>query len=914
MKLIFLIVCLVIVVITLENLIVSGFHARTHRLLPLVLGLVALYDFYLIVENITGQTETFYLLKQLLLIQFLDVLLYFILDFMRIRISMIYNVIIVSILIFMDVLIFTHAKMDKTDYRGYVAVFVIVSVIGLVTLVILKSPNKKQISKQTRHNNHVMGLTLFIPSVALVVVELNLADADILLPLAVDVSCVILDYLFLTDRLREVDIVLKEEHFHTLDIPAFLFDTDFFFLDASNKARELFEKEIEAVSLSPKYYALQEQIEQIRSDGGVSYREIDGRFYRCELQNAEYKGKLKGYILTFMDITDQKKETDMAKELAKQKSEFLANMSHDLRSPLHAIIGSSEVALSRGDMTSKSREMVNYIHEAGINLLDIVNSILDFSKLESGELKLFPQKYDFKTLVEDQARLGYINLRDSNVSLSVEIPNPYPQYIYGDKLRVRQIIQNLLSNAIKFTNTGAICVTFDINIENDNKVRIIYSVKDSGVGLTEEQMETVFGDYVTFAQEQKKEGTGLGLSIVKKLCEMMDGNVSVESDGKNGATFTASFCQELVNEDIIKLEKDGIDLSSPLFIRNESDISDESVWNNTVAPNYIYPGAEILLADDMAVNCEIFKSLSEPWKFKLDIARNGAEAVTKAREKTYDLIFLDQMMPVMTGLEAADEMHKCGINTPMILLSANITESMKSSSREHGFTAFMNKPIDTAQLKINIELYLPEDLRNPVEASVSKTGPADITKSEGYLKALKTYVAEMEVLYELLPGYMENDLNMFRNKVHGIKGVSRQLGLRTIADYAEIMEMAVVSDHQPFIKQFFDTFMEELQYAIEKGKKTLMRSCDAEKTEESFDEPLSEHKEPADPERINELLIALKNSLSDYELQLVDDAISELDKMVLPNEIQTAYNQAKAFYEDMEYEDAMEALASLDEI
>ncbi len=906
MKLIFLTICLIIVLITEETLIFSGFHAKTHRLLPLVIALMALYDFYLIVEDITGQADTMDLLAKLLLVQFLDVIIYFIIDFMKIKIGFVVHFIIISLLIFMDVLIFVLARHHR-DYNMPVAIFALVSVIGIFGLMMVKAPKLKQISRQSWENNFIMGVALAIPAFALVMVELGIFQAGIAIPLTSDICCLIIEFLFLTDRLQDVDSFLKEENFHTLDIPACLFDNDFFFLDASNKARELFFQEITTMSLFPKHYALQEELSKLQAEGGVSYRELYGRYYRLELQEARDRGKKKGYILTFTDITNEKEETNIARELAKQKSEFLANMSHDLRSPLHAIIGSSEVALSRGDMSSKSLVMVNHIHEAGKNLLDIVNSILDFSKLESGELRLFPQKYDFLKLVEEQASQGFANLKNSEVALSVEVRNPFPEYLYGDKIRVRQIIQNLLSNAIKFTETGSISCFFDVNIEDKSKIRITYSVKDTGQGMTQEQRVQIFDDYVTFAQEQNKEGTGLGLPIVKKLSEMMGGHVEVESEKGSGTTFTAVFYQELDQEDKDKFEKDGIQLISPTIIRNENDLRDRFVWKNTVTPSYNYPEAKVLLADDMAVNREIFKSLTEPWGFCLDMAENGQEAVKMAAEKEYDLIFLDQMMPVMTGLEAADALQAQNNTAPKILLSANITESLKADSKAHGFDTFMNKPIDIAQLKTNIEGFLPEKLRKTAAVKEGYEGPADWMQSEGYIKALRTYVEEVEELQKLLPEYAEKDLNMFRNKVHGLKGVSRQLGLKSMANYSEVMEMAAISEHVSFILAFLSAYMDELEFTVETGKYTLEQY---EKSKETFDdegERDGELKELSGGD-IKGLLEKMISALMDYDVNEIDKSIEELDTVRLPEKLEEAYGRAKSAYEDVEYEDALAVL------
>lgn len=909
MKLIFLIICLTIVLLTLESLIVSGFHAKSHRLLPLVLGLVALYDFYLIIELLTGETAVFDILKQLLLIQLLDVILYYILDFINVKLSLLQNGIIISLLIGMDVAIFNQVERPGV-YHAHVMAFVVVSVIGILWLVIRNAPKKEMVSKQMRWNNRILIASLFVPAIALLMYIFDLVEGTIFIPLALDVTCVMLGYLFMTDRLREVDSLLKEEHFQTLDIPAFLFDTDFFFLDASKKARELFPVQIAEIEKTPKEFALQKDLDDMKTSNGIAYRKINDVYYRCQLQEARYKGKKKGYILTLMDITEQKNETDFAREAAQQKSDFLASMSHDLRSPLHAIIGSSEIVLSRKDLSSKTKIMVNHIHDAGNNLLDIVNSILDFSKLESGNFQLYPQKYNFKKLVEDQAEVAFANIKDKPVNLIFEITDPYPEYMYGDELRVRQIIQNLISNAIKFTDKGLIKCSFHIAIEKEDRIKIRYSVEDTGAGMTSQQIETVFLDYVTYAQSQKKEGTGLGLSIVRKLSEMMGGRAYAESDGKTGSTVTVEFNQNLVKEDISQLEKDGFILMEPLLIKSEEEIDSNKVWQNEVIPNYTYPNARVLLADDMAVNCEIFKELVLPWHINVETAKNGLEAVELALSNSYDLIILDQMMPVMTGIEAADKLNENGIFVPKILLTANITESMKEQSKEYGFDAFMHKPIDIVQLRTNLEKFLPEELREEYDASADRILPVEVVTGDRYIKSLSIYIKEMKDLYKILPEYMENDLSMFRNKVHGIKGVSRQLGKENIAFVAEIMEMAAITENINFINDNFAMLYDELEYVIREGEQELDKLTIKDEYLLNEGESAVTQNELSE-NQIKELLTKLKLALEDYDVNEIEKVLNQLDGAMLDNEMKNHINQIKDLYEDLEYEEALMVLNEL---
>lgn len=907
MNLLFLVVCLTSVLLTLEHLIIRGFHTKSHRLLPLILGLFALYDFYLIVEYLVGDTVTITILKELLLVNLLAVLFYYVLDFIRLTLDIKHNLAVTSAVILMDVMIFT--QFNKPDnYRKFIVAFCVVSTMSIIALSVFFQ-RKARISLQTKKNNEMVLLTFVIPGMSLIACQMGLLKESVFMPIALGVSCIILNYLLITDRLSDIDSVIKEEFFQTLDSPAILFDKDLFFLDASRKARELFADQIKEVEKNPAKFAFQDDLRAMIAQDGVLHRVIGGRYYKSVIQSVIYNGREVGYFLTFFDITEQKNETNVAKEIARQKSEFLASMSHDLRSPLHAIIGSSEIALSRVEMSERIRVLVGHIHKAGKNLLDLVNSILDFSKLEDGNLKLHPTTYNFKSMVDEQARVAYANLNKKPVKFTIEVQNPFPENMYGDELRVRQIIQNLISNAIKFTDSGFVKAIFNISIEKDYRVKIHFDVVDSGIGMSYEQTKTVFSNYVTYAQENKKEGTGLGLSIVRLLAEMMGGYAFAVSDGKTGSRVTAVFYQNLTDDDKNQMENKGINLSNAYLIEDERQLKSEEGWKNTNVPSYIYPRAKVLIVDDMEVNLKIFKEISSPWKIQLDTAKNGEEAVKKVSENKYDMIFLDQMMPIMSGTEAADEIRKI-TNVPMVLLTADITERMRNESIKHGFVEFMQKPIDIALLKQNLETYLPEELRDRYEEEQNIKSSSDTLSDDAYKKALSIYISELKELYKVLPEYLKSDIDMFRNKVHGIKGVSRQLDKKNIALLAEIMEMAAIIENREFLEDYMDAFMSDLDFVISSSEEELASLNSIVEVMEENAEEDSIIREVSSDELV-ELFRTLSESLEEYEMNDIEDTIEQIKAIALEETVSERFKKVVELYEDMEYE---EALSTVNEI
>lgn len=902
--LIFLVLCLLVSLVSLEILIVSGFRSANHRLLPLLIGLIALYDFYLLVEYKAGGSEVIVTLKDLLLVQVINLVIYFIVDFMEIHLKKRINVAIIAGVLVMDFIICTDPFSQKT-YDHILNTYIIFSIFSMLIAMIIAS-RKHNYSKRIRHNNTIMFFILAIPGIGLIPDMILEHGCDPALAGGLMGVCIILDWLFLTDRLRDVSSYLKEELFATLDIPAVLFDSELSYIDASERAKLTFPEMIESFSKNPDDYVEKSALIEFRTMGGHEERVYNGRYYSVTLQEANYNDKMQGYILRFFDITDHKKEAETAMEISRKKSEFLANMSHDLRSPLHAILGGSEIILSKGDISLYVRAMINRIHESGENLLEIVNSILDFSKLESGNIELHPTKYNFKNLIEQQAHMGFINLLHSNVDLTINIPNEFPEYLYGDEIRVKQVIQNILSNAIKFTSDGSITCTIKTELTFDHKVKISYSVEDTGIGMTEEQLNNVFGNFVTYADEIQEEGTGLGLTIVRKLSEMMGGYAKASSVKDKGSTISAVFYQELPDD----IDKNDPLLHEAMVLTELDQISINKAWTISVEPSYEYPDAKVLIVDDMAINRVILKELIHPWQVKMDFAENGLEATQKVRENKYDLIILDQMMPVMTGTEAADIISTL-TDTPMVLVTANITDLMRKESRAHGLSDYIPKPVDIADLKTVLEKYLPKELQRPY-ASLNVAGSSlNGQANKSYINALTSFLSEMKRLYEVLPEYAQNDIELYRNKVHGIKGVSKQLNKQTLAFSSEIMEMAASTGHLTFIDSFFDTFYSDLELTIaetelelDKLKKELEAS-EAENANPSITND-SANSEPAN---IDELLNTLKDGLNSYDMDIIDNAIIKLRSTNLSTELLLLIESIETMLDDFEYDDALDTLS-----
>ena len=624
-------------------------------------------------------------------------------------------------------------------------------------------------------------------------------------------------------------------------------------------------------------------------------------YYKCQLQPVFKDDYLRGYILCVIDITHLKQETKLMEQLKREaenqsvlKGKFLASVSHDLRSPLHAIIGGSEILLRRKNLSSESRTMLGYIRNAGNNLLEQVNTILVYSKLEAGKLILHKKEYNFYNMLKEQAHICLMNLNEKPVEFVIRVENEFPEMLIGDESCVRQVIQNLLSNATKFTDRGSVICTIRCNMEQESSIVHVHgSVEDTGIGMSAEQLEQIFGEYVSYSNDRGLEGSGLGLSLVKQMVDLMHGSICASSTEGVGTRIMFDMEQEKTSS--VMLPPTNIDrellLKKPIYAIND------------VKPNWVFPGARVLLVDDMEVNRLIFKKLVTPWKLTVDLAASGEEAIQAARLHEYQMIILDQMMPQKSGIETADEISKfCDV--PLVLMTADISEATRAEALLHGFIEFLPKPVQLENLRTLLEGCLPVEYRKmpPTDAAADLQGK-DREEALAYVRTLETYCREVQELISRLDEYERTNLDMFRVKVHGIKGISRQIGQDDMGEQAEIMEMAAKTENHVFIRRNLPKFLTQLQSvhdAVEQEYQELDRQY-ADKNKEKME------RESISPDARIQLWKNLKEAFDGYDLNKIEQFVKKLDETVLTPEESTKLGIAKDACDNLEYEDGSAA-------
>jgi len=405
-----------------------------------------------------------------------------------------------------------------------------------------------------------------------------------------------------------------------------------------------------------------------------------------------------------VELLEKQKELEKAVEEAiradQAKGDFLANMSHEIRTPINAVLGMDELILRE----ASNPDIIEYatnIQTSGKTLLSIINDILDFSKIEAGRMEVTPSEYSVADVINEVAGMIKPRLNDKRIDLVLKNNPNIPCKLWGDDNKLRQIILNLLTNAAKYTHVGTITVTTDFATTDEESILLKFSVNDTGIGIKEENIESLFQTFrrIDLKNNRSIEGTGLGLSLTKNLVELLGGSIGVESTYGVGSTFYFEVPQRIIDK-------------TPI-----GQITQKTIVR---APKYKCsfeaPDCSVLVVDDTVTNIKVFCGLLKNTKLHIDQALSGAECLEMVKYFKYDIIFMDHMMPEMDGIETYFEMQKLGENinkdTPVIVLTANAIEGNTKMYKEAGFIDCLYKPVKYQELESMLIQYLPKDKVN----------------------------------------------------------------------------------------------------------------------------------------------------------------------------------------------------------
>ena len=398
------------------------------------------------------------------------------------------------------------------------------------------------------------------------------------------------------------------------------------------------------------------------------------------------------------EILDAMEESERAN---KAKSAFLANMSHEIRTPINAILGMNEMV----EREAQNEDVKGYaanIESAGNSLLSLINDILDFSKIESGKMEIIPVEYHLLSLLRDTYNTVIIRANSKNLELKIENNSKIPGVLFGDEVRIRQILNNLLTNGIKYTQSGYVKLRIDYEPVDEENINLLLEVSDTGSGIKKEDMEHLFDDFRRVNEKKNRniEGTGLGLSIVKSYVGLMHGTISVQSEVGTGSTFTVSIPQKIVDR-------------TPLENVNEKIKENVKVAKKNTSKIYA-PEARVLSVDDVKVNREVVAKLLKRTGVIVDSAESGKEALEYVKNNKYDLILMDHMMPEMDGVETFKLIRETNghpnIKTPVVVLTANAIQGASDEYLKEGFDDYLSKPVKGNALEEMLIKYLPKNM------------------------------------------------------------------------------------------------------------------------------------------------------------------------------------------------------------
>jgi CheY-like chemotaxis protein/anti-sigma regulatory factor (Ser/Thr protein kinase) len=560
-------------------------------------------------------------------------------------------------------------------------------------------------------------------------------------------------------------------------------------------------------------------------------------------------------------------------------------MSHEIRTPMNAILGIAEIQLLDKTMPQRAEEAFFKIYDSGNLLLNIINDILDFSKIEAGRLEITPVKYDIPSLLNDTMQLNRLRYESKPIDFRLRIDENTPLELIGDELRLKQILNNLLSNAFKYTDKGEIELSvgaeYETTKDNEELVTLVLRVRDTGQGMSSEQLNALFEEYTRFNMDVNRtiSGTGLGMSITKRLIDMVDGRISVESSPGKGSVFTVRLPQKRIGREVC-----GTNLAENL--RSYGYQSGTSMRKVQFIREYM-PYGSVIVVDDVESNTYVARGMLMPYGLAVETASSGEQVVGRVESgREYDIIFMDHMMPGMDGIEATRLIREMGYTKPIVALTANAIVGQAEVFLSSGFDGFLSKPIDSRELNSCLNEFIrdkqtPEVLEAARKEQETKsklqTQPDAIDENivAAFLRDAKNAIKVFEDTMAKKDSLDDEDIRAYTTQVHGMKTALTYISQRDLSAIAAGLEAAGDRKDAPMIISETPSFLDSIRRVVDELKPSAAEEAAAE---EAASAALSDE----DIAYLKEKLTALHAACKSFNVNTARPVMAELKGRTWP--------------------------------
>jgi signal transduction histidine kinase/DNA-binding response OmpR family regulator len=607
---------------------------------------------------------------------------------------------------------------------------------------------------------------------------------------------------------------------------------------------------------------------------------LTNRIYRNTDRYIEWTDGKTAQIQHTVDITEIIDAKEHAEQSNRFKSQFLSHMSHEIRTPMNAILGITEIQMQNENLLPDMQEALGRIYNSGYLLLGIINDILDLSKIEAGKLELALVNYDVPSLINDVVHLNVIRFDNKPIVFDLQLDEKIPMTLSGDELRIKQILNNLLSNAFKYTDSGKVSLSIGVEYGDDAAwVTLVFRVSDTGQGMTREQLDKLFDEYTRFNQEANRttEGAGLGMNITKRLVDLMNGDISVESEIGKGSVFTVRLPQKIVDVGVLGKE----------IVENLMKFRMGKMTQMKKAPQVVreyMPYGKVLIVDDVETNLYVANGLMSPYGLTIDTALSGFEVIEKIKKgETYDIIFMDHFMPKMDGIETTNIIRNLGYTKPVVALTANALTGQTEVFITSGFDGFISKPIDIHQLNAVMNKFVrdmyPADvveaarlIKNNMEKSLGQKSSVTPELLKIFIRDAEKAAVVLEMINNKQGNYSGEDIKLYIINVHSMKSALANIRETELSALASKLEKAGHDSDNEFISEETPVFLSALRAVVEKNKLIIDNLYKKDTDNNQYD----------DMNYLYEKLAEIKKACAEYDKKTAKKILSNLSKMKWP--------------------------------